>query len=282
MHKKTHPWLWLLAFVLTLLLAVYQRLSGPTYPLRGSQEFAGAEIRYRLPRSGTSHEPLTVRIAARAAGLRLRLYHRRFPLIAGEPWAVEPMSEKQGFFECRIPGQPAAGKVTYKIEVIAPGGPSWLNGGRPVVARFKNEVPSWLLISHVLLMFAGMLLAFRAGLGALLREGNWPRLTAWTLGVTVVGGLIFGPIVQKFAFGAYWTGFPLGGDLTDSKTLFVALFWLAAHLLRKKGRWWTVAATVLMVAVYLIPHSMLGSELNYQTGKIETAKEVRGSTPKIK
>ncbi len=121
-------------------------------------------------------------------------------------------------------------------------------------------------------MFAGMLLAFRAGLGALRQEGNWPRLTAWTLGVTVVGGLILGPIVQKFAFGAYWTGFPLGGDLTDSKTLFVVLFWLAAHLLRKKGRWWTVAATVLMVAVYLIPHSVLGSELDYKTGKVITAK----------
>ncbi len=120
-----------------------------------------------------------------------------------------------------------------------------------------------------------MLLAFRAGLGALRQEDNWPRLTAWTLGVTVVGGLIFGPIVQKFAFGAYWTGFPLGGDLTDSKTLFVALFWLAAHLLRKKGRWWTVAATALVVAVYLIPHSVLGSELDYQTGKIETSKSVR-------
>ncbi len=165
--------------------------------------------------------------------------------------------------------------MTYKIEVRTPGRISWLNGGRPVVARFKNEVPSWLLIAHVLFMFAGMLLAFRAGLGALLRQGNWPRLTAWTLGVTVVGGLLFGPIVQKFAFGAYWTGFPLGGDLTDSKTLFVALFWLAAHLLRKKGRWWTVAATVLMVAVYLIPHSVLGSELNYKTGVVGTSEVLR-------
>jgi hypothetical protein len=271
MKKRSSLLLWLLAFILTLFLAVYQRLSGPTYPLRGSQEFAGAEIRYRLPRSGTSLEPLTVRIDARAAGLRLRLYHRRFPLVAGEEWTVAPMSETNGSFSGRIPGQPAAGKVTYKVEVRAPGRISWLNDGRPVVARFKNKVPAWLLIAHVLFMFTGMLLAFRAGLGALLREGNWPRLTAWTLGVTVAGGLILGPIVQKFAFGAFWTGFPLGGDLTDSKTLFVALFWLAAHLLRKGGRWWTVLATVLMVGVYLIPHSMFGSELDYKTGKIETS-----------
>jgi hypothetical protein len=121
-------------------------------------------------------------------------------------------------------------------------------------------------------MFAGLLLAFRTGLEALRRDGRWQKFIPWTLGVTAVGGLIMGPLVQKYAFGAYWTGFPLGGDLTDSKTLFAVLFWLAAFFLRKKSRWWTVAATVLMVAVYLIPHSVLGSELNYKTGQVITAK----------
>jgi len=33
-----------------------------------------------------------------------------------------------------------------------------------------------------------------------------------------------------------------------------------------------------MFVVYLIPHSMLGSELNYKTGKVGTAKKVLGST----
>jgi hypothetical protein len=81
--------------------------------------------------------------------------------------------------------------------------------------------------------------------------------------------------VQKYAFGAYWTGFPLGGDLTDTKILFVFCFWLAAFFLRRRSRWWTIAATVLMVAVYLIPHSILGSELDYKTGKVETSKSLR-------
>ena len=272
---KKNLLLWILAFVLTLFLAVYQRLSGPTYPVRGSEKTAGMTMRYKFYRSWTSSQPLPVNVAAGASGLQLRLHHRRFPLVSGEEWSIVPMSETNGSFAGSIPGQPAAGKVTYKIEASSPGGTFWLNHGRPVVARFKNEVPSWLLITHVLFMFAAMMLAFRAGLGALRQEGNWPRLTTWTLGVTVIGGLVLGPIVQKYAFGAFWTGFPLGGDLTDSKTLFVALFWLAAFLLRKKSRWWTIGATVLMVAVYLIPHSILGSELDYKTGKIETSKLVR-------
>jgi hypothetical protein len=36
----------------------------------------------------------------------------------------------------------------------------------------------------------------------------------------------------------------------------------------KKG--WALAASIILLAVYLIPHSMFGSELDYATGEIET------------
>ena len=277
---KKNALFWLLAFVLTLILAVYQRLSGPTYPIRGSETVAGKTARYKFNRSWTSYRPLPVSVFLAEDGLELRLHHRRFPFSADENWTVVAMKKKDGMFQAEVPGQPAAGKVAYKVEATAKGKHAWLNRGQPVVARFKGEVPTVLLIFHVLFMFAAMLLAFRTGLEALRRDGRWQKLVLWTLAVTFFGGLILGPLVQKYAFGAFWTGFPLGGDLTDSKTLFAVLFWLAAFFLRKKSRWWPLAATVLMVTVYLIPHSMLGSELNYKSGKIETSAGI--SSPGIK
>ena len=98
--------------------------------------------------------------------------------------------------------------MAYKVEVLSADGSRWLNDGRPIVARFKGEVPAWLLILHIVFMFAAMLLAFRAGLEALRPGGSWQRFIPWTLAVTALGGLILGPLVQKYAFGAYWTGFP--------------------------------------------------------------------------
>ncbi len=100
--------------------------------------------------------------------------------------------------------------------------------------------------------------------------GSKMKPLAWiTLGLIIVGGLIFGPIVQKYAFGAYWTGWPFGEDLTDNKTAVMAIAWIIAlwRITRKnasnKSRWWIVAAMVVTFAVYLIPHSMRGSELDY-------------------
>lgn len=280
MAQKKSVWLWLLALLLTMVLAVYQRLSGPTYPVRGAETLAGANISYKFYRSWTSGRELPVRVTCSGGNNSAQLYYRRYPLLDGENWTIEPMEKKVGTFQGSIPGQPSAGKVIYKVELSAAGKSIWLNNGRPVVVRFKGEIPAVLLIVHIIFMFAGLLLAFRTGLEALHQDGRWQQLVPWTLAMVFSGGLILGPLVQKYAFGTFWTGFPLGSDLTDSKTLLAVLFWLGAFFLRKKNRWWTLAATVLMIAIYLIPHSMLGSELNYQTGKVETSAGIR--SPSIK
>ncbi len=83
--------------------------------------------------------------------------------------------------------------------------------------------------------------------------------------------MILGPIVQKYAFGAFWTGVPFGYDLTDNKTLIMWIVWAAVCGLFVWKRMRSVLAervsvilvAVVMVVVYLIPHSLRGSELDY-------------------
>ena len=87
------------------------------------------------------------------------------------------------------------------------------------------------------------------------------------------GGMILGPIVQKYAFDAYWTGWPFGHDLTDNKTLIAFIAWIIAYLRLRKNRnnrGWAIAASVILLLVYLIPHSMFGSQLDYSSGKVVT------------
>src|SRR5690606_1176779 len=95
-------------------------------------------------------------------------------------------------------------------------------------------------------------------------------LVIWTTLLMALGGMLFGPIVQKYAFGAFWTGFPFGTDLTDNKTLIAFIAWLVAlaAVLKKDAsshrRWFVLAASIVTLAIYLIPHSMMGSELDYR------------------
>ena len=84
---------------------------------------------------------------------------------------------------------------------------------------------------------------------------------------------VLGPVVQKFAFDAYWTGWPNGADLTDNKTLIAVIAWLPATILalgRKKLRAAVVVGWIVMMGVFLIPHSLRGSEMDWSEGEIKT------------
>ena len=124
-------------------------------------------------------------------------------------------------------------------------------------------------------MFLAMLFSTRTGIEALIKGDRTLSYSRVTLIFLLFGGMILSPIVQKYAFGEFWTGWPFGKDLTDNKTLVAFVAWIIAVIrLRKNSekRGWALAAAIILLAVYLIPHSMFGSELDYSTGEIGTGE----------
>lgn len=255
---------WLIAVIITLASIYYQRTTGPTYPLKGSAAVDGQTIHYRLGRSheSDSHQPVAIQIAdSTVAG---EVLWRRYP--TNENWEKITMERHDGRLNAALPRQPPAGKLEYAVILKKGETPIRLPEQGAVVTRFKGRVPAYFLIPHIVLMFTAMLLSVRAGLEVLGTEAR-PRVYVWsTVAALFVGGMILGSIVQKHAFGAYWTGFPFGMDLTDNKTLIAFLGWIAAAIVVEKNRQsklWILTAAILMLGVYAIPHSLLGSELKY-------------------
>ena len=278
--------LWVLAVVFMLGSATYQRMTGPTRPVRGSVVVSGESISYKLLRSDWSYRTneathLYFRDPFRGKGradLAGEIHYRRFR--SDEPFTSVPLVNEQLLGEPRIvatlPPQPSAGKLEYFVTLTHENEEHRLpESGEVVVIRYKDHVPLWILVPHVAMMFFAVLFGMRAGLGALFGPTGMKR-QAWValVGMTI-GGMILGPIVQKHAFGAYWTGFPFGGDWTDNKTLVMWLVWVVAAIAIGRGprperaiaRVAVAIAALVMTSVYLIPHSTRGSELDYS--KIE-------------
>ncbi len=267
MKRKISFLLWLIAFFLTVTIVLYQRMTGPTYPIKGTEQIGTAGISYKLLRSHTSFELLPVEVKSNDPGVTGFVKYRRYK--SNDDWTEIEMKRGDGSLIAELPGQPSAGKVEYTIKIHHGENDLILNNGRTIIARFKDKVPAIFLILHIIFMILSFLFAIRTGLEALRKNGNYMRLVNWTLGIVFVGGMILGPIVQKYAFGDFWTGIPFGTDLTDNKTLFAFIFWIAAFFLKRKSKWWVFAATIMMIVVYLIPHSTLGSELDYTTGQLK-------------
>jgi hypothetical protein len=256
--------LWILAIVITMASAVYQRVTGPTYPVSDLVEFQGIEVSYELLRShgGPGDQPVTLSVPDTTMGGAL--VWRRYK--TDDSWTRQDLVRVDDNLTGTLPHQPPAGKLEYHIELVKGGETLLIPEDETIVTRFKGDVPSAVLVPHVLLMFLGMLVSTRAGLEALAR-GRRLRLYAFLAAALVfAGGMIFGPIVQKYAFDAYWTGFPLGMDLTDNKTLISMAMWVVALVALWKNsrpRWWVFAASVATLAIFMIPHSLHGSELKY-------------------
>ena len=171
-----------------------------------------------------------------------------------------------------LPKQPAAGKLEYRIELFNQGNPVELKENSTIVIRFKSEVPAWVLIPHILLIFTAMLLSNLTGIYAMAGYSSAKFYTGLTLIMFILGGMIMGPVVQKFAFGEFWTGFPFGKDLTDNKSLIAFVLWVIAWAgnRKKERRYLIIAAAVVNLVIALIPHSIGGSELDYSSGEIKT------------
>jgi hypothetical protein len=255
---------WLIAIIITLASVYYQRTTGPTYPLKGAFALDGQTSRFRLERShsSTSDQPVTIPVAD--SSVTGAVIWRRYP--ANENWQTIAMQRNNKRLEAALPRQPPAGKLEYAVILKKQETEIRLPEKGAVVTRFKGEVPGHFLIPHIVLMFLALLLSTRAGLEMLGKESR-PQVYVWATVVALfIGGMILGSIVQKYAFGAYWTGFPFGMDLTDNKTLIALLGWIAATMAVEKNRrtkFWVITAAILMLAVYAIPHSLFGSELKY-------------------
>lgn len=254
---------WFLAVVITLGSAVYQRMTGPTYPLKGKAVIDGKEVKYKLVRSAETTGEAEVAVPA-PAPIAGRLEWKRFP--TEDAWARVALVRDGERLVGRLPVQPRAGKVAYRVYLGQDEAAPPVTGDDPVILRYKDPVPAWVVIPHVVIIFAGLLFAAAAGLAALDRKRNPRQYVLWTVALLFLGGFFLGPLMQKFAFGVAWTGFPLGTDLTDNKTLIAFLFWIVALVAGRKGkpaRPFVIAASLVTLLIFLIPHSLLGSQYDY-------------------
>jgi len=279
--KLTSTVLWIIAIIVTLLCFTYQDKTGPTYPVEGVYQTSVGEVQYKFLRSETIGTDLTILFLDPVPeGVTGTVKYRRvnsdddWTTLQFEPLAVETSrhgkTEKLTGLGVQLPSlHERAGKYEYFVyiqdgdsEAVS------ISGEKPIYARYKGAVPGWVIVIHVLTIFASMAIAIRTVLEALI-DGNFKWMIWATIISLLVGGFIFGPLVQWYAFGVWWSGVPFGFDWTDNKVLFELVFWLIALYMNRgerRNRASVYVAGVATLLVYFIPHSLFGSEYNYKTG----------------
>ena len=151
------------------------------------------------------------------SGVSAKVRYRRYK--SNDGWSETPMVPGTFRFSRRgtaeevrgvgatLPSLPErAGKYEYLVLVDDGSGPRSVTGERPVYARYKAPVPRAVLLVHILVVFLSMTLALRTGMQAV-AGGRGPRARSGPPSApSSSGAFVLGPIVQKYAFGVWWSG----------------------------------------------------------------------------
>lgn len=259
--------IWIIAIVVTLTAAIYQKMTGPTYPKSQKIKVADKEYKIQFIRTNVSTKDAEIKLnlPKEFSGI---ISYREYP--SDKPYIKMNFNRENESLVAYLPKQAPAGKIEYFVILKYNNNVVLNNEHSPVRIRFKGQIPAFILILHILFMFSAMLLSTYSGLAALFKDKSQKLFGILTLIVLLIGGGILGPIVQRYAFGQYWTGIPYGYDLTDNKTLIALVFWIIAVIanLKKERFFYTILASIILILVYSIPHSLFGSQLNYNTGEV--------------
>ena len=183
-----------------MLTAVYQRITGPTYPVSGEAVVNAEVVDYKLDRShgGVDDHPIEINVDDET--ICGELIWKRYK--TNDDWTSFEMTRKDKKLVAFLPHQPPAGKLVYHVVLQKGNEVVTLPEDGEVIIRFKGDVPIFFLIPHIIFIFGAMLLSTRTGIEYFNEGKNFKPLTILTFIFVIMGGFIFGPIVQKYAFGA--------------------------------------------------------------------------------
>ncbi|MBI5324865.1 MAG: hypothetical protein HZB41_06275 [Ignavibacteriae bacterium] len=264
MSKQKSLTLWIVSILLMLGIVIFQRMTGPTYPVSGNISFNSQSFDYEFPRSHGGKGGATIQLIVKDKKVSGEITFRRFR--SHDDWKIDTMKRSGDTLKYELPHLIPAGKMIYHVSLFSEGTQPVPVTKEPVIVRYKGAVPALVIILHLFFLFSSITLSIRGGLEAIFKGEKLFSLALMTCITLFIGGLIIGPIMQEYAFGALWTGWPIGHDLTDNKTAVAIIMWLIAmwRIRKNPKAWgWGIAAAIIMLVVFFIPHSLLGSEVDF-------------------
>ena len=177
--NKINIFLWVLAVIITVASIYYQRITGPTYAKSGNIIYSGKQINYKLERSGLTTESTQVKILTEDPNIKGTLIWKGYNSKEDEQGIT--MKFENGFLIGELPKKDmAATKLQYYIKLSSEKTNNqnvesfgYIPDKNGVVIRFRDNVPFYILILHIVFIFAFELLTLKTAMEFFRKEPNY-------------------------------------------------------------------------------------------------------------
>jgi hypothetical protein len=272
---------YLIALLLTVVLLGFARRMSTRHEQTFTEQVDGITLRHQTVTENFGDGPILSVATSAPERVRAVAYYSEQP--GGPDYKQQDMVLSSDGFSCKLSALPRGEKFFYHINVYKdnvviatfPPAKAAPSKGDQFI-KFKGHISRFVLIPHILLMFGTIffgLLAVFTSVDVARGKSDARRSILFlilTFACAFVGGIPLGIVVSAQTFGGSgWGGWPLGTDITDTKTEVLLLFWLITIFLSWKGlrsrkmtisnglySFLVILSFIVTFITFLIPHSI--------------------------
>jgi hypothetical protein len=263
-----------IAFLLTVILLFFARLMSTRHEKTIPAQIDNITLTHRTVTENFGDGPVLIVKTPSTDNLTAVVFYSEKS--GGHDKSVAMSVTPEGF-SAKLESLPKGQKWFYQIQVSKNGTPvAQFPKDDDQFIKFKGHIAAPIIVGHILFMFATIffgLMAVFTSIDLARGKGRMQRSVLFVLLTLIsafIGGIPLGIAVSAQTFGGSgWGGWPIGHDITDTKTEVLLLFWLITSLLSLNGlankkmvissKTYAFLVTISFIVTFitfLIPHSI--------------------------
>lgn len=149
-------------------------------------------------------------------------------------------------------------KIQYYVELLKEGKSYFVAKNNPVIMRFQDLAPKYLVFPYVIVMFVALVLVCFSGILAILKSDSYKKFVAFTFSLLIAGTLL-SLIIHLVTFKHLFVQISVYNDLSFYKNLLIMMFWLLLFYINRKYsvRSATFVVATITLLLYCLPQHFI-------------------------
>jgi hypothetical protein len=243
--------LWTSAAIITFLAGFMQNRTSPGYPASGTIGIDGQKVSYLLKKVHRDNNDYVLMIRTDVKDLHGIIRWRQID--ENQDWKIDTIKYSGANPTVTIPKQKAFTTIEYRLLLSYNNNEYYIPKYKPQKILFLGAVPLSISIHYYLTLFAGILLAMRAGLEFF---SDKPRLRLYSI-FTLISffscAMIFAPVKKAYEMGAIGRIVPPMEKLFEWWLIASVLIWIANLILisyTSNPRKWVLIFAIMTLLLF--------------------------------
>lgn len=248
--KKQSLILWIGSIVIVFVISYLNKITSAEYPVTGTIGIEGKKVSYRFQKINYGNNDYTFEIRTDLDSLEGKYYYKN---PNSEVWQSEHLKSKRFLLVGTLPKQKPETSLEYYAELNAKDRALVIPDSKKVTITFFGKIPIVIDVLQFILMYAGLMLAVRAGLESFNNNITTKKIAVMFLIIFLTLNALINPLYLTYKYGFINNTIPSIERLFDPAVFMIFILWIVTTILlftRPKLKYTSLVSAVLTLLIF--------------------------------